>query len=493
MNNHTQHRLSNLDFSVVFDATDTAHNQYSIRFAPTDDLIDAPMRYGDFFGATKDSYLYSGFVKMQLAIDEALLAVRYNGTAPAVDITLQKLPSDIRRIAHYKPFALYAVIAMIFYVLTVVNMVLVPMVEEKELGIREFLRIATTYYQLNLVSFYVLNAAIGVLIFGVILAFGGHFGMIAHFSPSCAMVLVVLYVFSMVAFAYLVSVLFSTMFFAKNAGFLLFMVPWAAQYYKPVEFLMPSVSIKMFGDGWALMDEYGARAQVFGWSDVAVRHSDSAVQFSMLAIWAILLADTVGYLLLYTYLVQVFPGTYGTPQPYYYPVLWVARLCGLGNGRSASQQQPNGSDDDEAATTDSGGDRGDVVVRVRGLTKVFGPPCGGEGLRAVDNVDMDICANQITVLLGHNGAGKTTMMSIISGIIPKTSGEIAVNGERNVNLYRKQIGYCPQHNVFLPYFTCMDHLMFFGRVSSQCDVGCSEFAIDILKLLYHILITSLYF
>lgn len=89
----------------------------------------------------------------------------------------------------------------------------------------------------------------------------------------------------------------------------------------------------------------------------------------------------------------------------------------------------------------------------------------GKPNTVVKNLSMDIQKNEITVLLGHNGAGKTTTMSMISGIISKTSGTIMVNGEENVDKYRHHIGYCPQHNVFLAYFTCLDHLLFFGGVS----------------------------
>lgn len=131
-----------------------------------------------------------------------------------------------------------------------------------------------------------------------------------------------------------------------------------------------------------------------------------------------------------------------------------------------------------------------VAVRIRGLTKVFKRFRGrsyfflkkvllhykifiisfvsvilGRKNVAVNNLSMDILKNQITVLLGHNGAGKTTTMSMISGIIPKTAGSIVVDGEDNIDVYRQKIGYCPQHNVYMSYFTCADHLWFFGRVS----------------------------
>lgn len=88
----------------------------------------------------------------------------------------------------------------------------------------------------------------------------------------------------------------------------------------------------------------------------------------------------------------------------------------------------------------------------------------GSSKMAVDNLSLNIYRNQITALLGHNGAGKTTTMSMITGIIPKTSGMICVDGECNINKYRHTLGYCPQNNVFMRYFTCRDHLIFFGRV-----------------------------
>lgn len=87
---------------------------------------------------------------------------------------------------------------------------------------------------------------------------------------------------------------------------------------------------------------------------------------------------------------------------------------------------------------------------------------------AVDKVSFEIVENQITVLLGHNGAGKTTTMSMICGFIQPTSGTIAVDGEPKMLNYRHKIGYCPQHNIYLPFLTCKQHLTFFGMVSAFC-------------------------
>jgi branched-chain amino acid transport system ATP-binding protein len=52
------------------------------------------------------------------------------------------------------------------------------------------------------------------------------------------------------------------------------------------------------------------------------------------------------------------------------------------------------------------------------------------GLRAVDNVSIEIAAGKVTGLLGPNGAGKTTIIDALSGFVGLASGTIALRGER---------------------------------------------------------------
>lgn len=52
----------------------------------------------------------------------------------------------------------------------------------------------------------------------------------------------------------------------------------------------------------------------------------------------------------------------------------------------------------------------------------------------------------------------------MTGLIPKTGGHVYVENNDNVEFYRSKIGYCPQHNISLPYLTCQEHLEFFGQL-----------------------------
>ena len=64
------------------------------------------------------------------------------------------------------------------------------------------------------------------------------------------------------------------------------------------------------------------------------------------------------------------------------------------------------------------------LVEMRHIVKNFG------GVRAVDNVSVDLYSGEVVGILGHNGAGKSVLMKILSGAHRMDSGEIYINGEK---------------------------------------------------------------
>ena len=68
---------------------------------------------------------------------------------------------------------------------------------------------------------------------------------------------------------------------------------------------------------------------------------------------------------------------------------------------------------------------------------------------------------QIFALLGHNGAGKTTSIRMMTGLENVTSGEADVAGydvSSRTQEVRDRIGICPQHDVLWPQLTAREHL-----------------------------------
>ena len=62
------------------------------------------------------------------------------------------------------------------------------------------------------------------------------------------------------------------------------------------------------------------------------------------------------------------------------------------------------------------------AVTVRNVHKNYGD------VQALENMSLDFPRGQLTSLLGPSGCGKTTLLKIIAGLLPATSGEIIVNG-----------------------------------------------------------------
>ena len=63
---------------------------------------------------------------------------------------------------------------------------------------------------------------------------------------------------------------------------------------------------------------------------------------------------------------------------------------------------------------------------------------------------------QIFALLGHNGAGKTTAISILTGLYEPSSGAASAYGIdifKNMDEFRKNLGVCPQHDVLFERLT----------------------------------------
>jgi D-xylose transport system ATP-binding protein len=71
-------------------------------------------------------------------------------------------------------------------------------------------------------------------------------------------------------------------------------------------------------------------------------------------------------------------------------------------------------------------ERGTPLVEMRNMQKAFG------GIRAVDGVSIDLYPGEVMGVLGHNGAGKSVLMKMLSGAIPRDGGQILINGREAV-------------------------------------------------------------
>jgi ABC-2 type transport system ATP-binding protein len=95
------------------------------------------------------------------------------------------------------------------------------------------------------------------------------------------------------------------------------------------------------------------------------------------------------------------------------------------------------------------------MIKVEGLTRSYGD------LTAVDGVSFEIGRGEIVGLLGHNGAGKTTIMKMITGFLEPGGGRIEIDGLDLVTrreAVQSRIGYLPENDPLYPEMTVIDYL-----------------------------------
>ena len=96
------------------------------------------------------------------------------------------------------------------------------------------------------------------------------------------------------------------------------------------------------------------------------------------------------------------------------------------------------------------------TLKISALTKRFGP------MTALSDVSLGVAPGERVALLGHNGAGKSTMMKIILGLIPATSGQVQVCGTTPGSAAaRQQVAYLPENAAFHPALTGLEQLRYY--------------------------------
>ena len=101
------------------------------------------------------------------------------------------------------------------------------------------------------------------------------------------------------------------------------------------------------------------------------------------------------------------------------------------------------------------------MISVSNLSRSYGSTL------AVDNVSFEITNGEVVGLLGHNGAGKTTIMKMITGFIEPSSGSVKVDGlvlgENTVGI-QKKIGYLPENCPVWPEMRVTDYLIYQAKL-----------------------------
>jgi ABC-2 type transport system ATP-binding protein len=97
------------------------------------------------------------------------------------------------------------------------------------------------------------------------------------------------------------------------------------------------------------------------------------------------------------------------------------------------------------------------ILQIKNLYKSFGRN------KVLEDFSMMLMKRQVYGLLGKNGEGKTTLIRMIMGIIPRDKGKILYKGEEikyNQPSYKKEVGYIPEESIFFGWMTVRELMSF---------------------------------
>jgi spermidine/putrescine transport system ATP-binding protein len=119
------------------------------------------------------------------------------------------------------------------------------------------------------------------------------------------------------------------------------------------------------------------------------------------------------------------------------------------------------------------------ILQLTGLTKTFG------GLKAVDDVDLDIEAGEFFTIVGPSGSGKTTLLRMLAGMEAPTSGDIRLNGERinDVPANRRPTCMVFQSLALFPHRTVGQNIEFSLKIRGIGQAARRERALQLMRQL----------
>jgi ATP-binding cassette subfamily A (ABC1) protein 3 len=341
------------------------------------------------------------------------------------------------------------------------------MVKDKESKLKEGMKM------MGLIeSSYILSYLIGYLLtntyYALTVSIGLYIFIFPHINPVLMFLVVFLFGLFIFSFAFLFQSLLDRTRVVSIVSILIYYLMNLVSYTviddniplinKSLLCLIPQSAVQL---AIRIFTKYEESKIDFGMSKVFELHGNFSVLYSLL--W--LFFDSLLYLFIGYYLQNVLSHEYGVRRKWNFlctKSFWVKAKKNKLKLESITEKlltKANTGDDfeDESAYQEKLSD-GDCL-KIENLKKEF-----DDGKVAVDRLSLNLYKNEIFALLGHNGAGKSTTIHILSGLYEATGGSVYYENENileDIDEFRKKVGICPQQNVLFDDLTVREHLEMF--------------------------------
>lgn len=124
-----------------------------------------------------------------------------------------------------------------------------------------------------------------------------------------------------------------------------------------------------------------------------------------------------------------------------------------------------------------------TLLKLNNVHASYGP------VQALEGVSLNVLAGEIVILIGPHGTGKTTILKVICGLLPVTSGEIHFNGQclnglSTEKLISLGIAYVDERKLLFPSMSVIDNLILgaYHRYKTECQAIIEKDIQDVFQL-----------
>ncbi|XP_051002939.1 phospholipid-transporting ATPase ABCA3-like [Acomys russatus] len=479
-------RFSNIKKNMNAGAYVQGHSWFTKFLFPPMRLMGPRNQYDADGGSP--GYISEGFLAVQHALDKAIM-VHHGGAAAtallsATSLSTQRFPYPAYHHDYFYVFANIFIPLIVACTFCMNHLTLIrSIVWEKENRLKEYqLMLGLSNWMLWVAYFFTFFCLyfINIIIMCVVLFIKIKPVPIFQYNdPILVFVFLSFYAVSSIFFSFMISTLFDRANFAVSLGSCFFFLTYfpSISMHQIYERMTPKQKLiwsfnfnSAMTFGFKFLSDAETKRTGMKWSNIF--SSTDTDSFLFAYVLGMLLVDATLYGLVAWYIEAVFPGEYGVPKPWNFFMMhsyWFGKSLQK-NPEISQFYETIESKYFEAEPADL-----TAGIQIKHLWKVFQE--NNTIKIAIKDLSLNLYKGQITVLLGHNGAGKSTTLSILSGLYPPTSGEAYVDGydiSQHMAQIRSSLGLCPQQNLLFDHLTVSEHLYFYCRVKGTPQKMCLE-------------------
>ncbi|XP_069859783.1 ATP-binding cassette sub-family A member 17-like isoform X1 [Dipodomys merriami] len=441
-------------------------------------------------------YHKEGFLAIQHAVDKAIMWHHaHNATVnlfESLSVLLQRFPygphvQDKFFMVLQNEFPLLLMLSFICIELIIINSITL----EKERKLKDYMCMMGLDSWLHWVAWFIMffiSVFIAVSVMTVL--FCTEMNNVAVFKnsdPSLIFIFLTCFAIATIFFAFMISTFFEKAHVGTAIGGIIFFFTYLPYLYLTFSYHQRSygqkISFCLFSNvamamGIRFISIFEAEGTGIQWRNMG----SITGEFSFTQVLLMLLLDSFLYCLIAWYMENIFPGNFQTPKSWYFfalPSYW------LGNHIPVTRPLLHMEDSEKTRGSQFMQEEPTDLIRgieIHHLYKVFHR--GRNKYIAVRDLNMNLYRGQITVLLGHNGAGKSTTCSMLTGLTVPSSGQAYINGydiSTDMVQIRKSMGWCPQKDILFENFTVAEQLSFYAQLKGLSPKRCSE---EVKHMLY---------